>query len=387
MVSGIETTYPPTTTSTSEQADVCHDHPADALKAAVCSDTLHLRLPTRPEMVEPTVMLLKERAVQTGACSHDHVTNLVIALTEAITNAIIHGNLEVSSDLKEKPDDSFSQLVAQRSNDPAYAARIVDILVEDNGNACSWTITDQGRGFNVDSHLQRLDGVEPDIELASGRGILLMRALMKNVSWANHGRQVSMTLFRQSEHSLQPPRQTSGASPFDLPSAPVELTASRLAKVRRLLLELEPGNPRQVAVGEIESITRLAGQKIVVQCTLAAGTETAPVSPEAQQAIDKIVLQARDAAVPNFIGRRDVRVMYTEAIQIKTESGAVLTAIARNISRSGIAFVADFKLPKGQIVEITLESNSGEPFSTRAKIVRTHRIAAHFNDYGAEFIK
>src|SRR5579884_1230806 len=140
---------------------------------AVMAETFHWRMPSKPELIEKVVMALKDRAEACGLCTPDRLTGLVISLTEAITNAVVHGNLEISSDVRERTDGEYGRLLATRCADPKYAEREVLVDVRWDGATCMWTIADQGSGFNVDALLARLDKDEVS-ELASGRGILLI---------------------------------------------------------------------------------------------------------------------------------------------------------------------------------------------------------------------
>lgn len=154
----------------------------------------HLRILSRPDWVEPVAMFLKDHAVRSGACSAAQADRLVICMTEAVTNAIIHGNYELDSSLKDREDDSFDQAVQQRQADPAYASRVVDIRVHRNADGCTWTVTDEGPGFDVSSLLEKLDTTGPDPELLHGRGVAIIRAFVDEVDWAAQGRQIRLTI-------------------------------------------------------------------------------------------------------------------------------------------------------------------------------------------------
>jgi hypothetical protein len=76
------------------------------LTSAVLSDRVILQVPSRTEWIEPAVEYLRQRAVLSGACSESRSTVLLIAMHEALSNAIIHGNLEISSVVKERDDNA-----------------------------------------------------------------------------------------------------------------------------------------------------------------------------------------------------------------------------------------------------------------------------------------
>jgi hypothetical protein len=71
------------------------------LPEQIIAERAHVVIPSLPNWIEPTVELLRRRAVLGGVCEETRSCRLLIALHEAISNAVIHGNLELSSDLKE----------------------------------------------------------------------------------------------------------------------------------------------------------------------------------------------------------------------------------------------------------------------------------------------
>src|SRR5207249_2743985 len=97
------------------------------LTGSVINERTRLRIPSRPEWVPAAVELLREKARLCGACHETRAGKLVLALHEALTNAIVHGNLEVSSELKERDDDAFARTLAARAADPRFSSRSVII--------------------------------------------------------------------------------------------------------------------------------------------------------------------------------------------------------------------------------------------------------------------
>jgi serine/threonine-protein kinase RsbW len=95
---------------------------------------------------------------------------LMIALTEAVNNAILHGN---------------------RSREEKKV-RVVCELQEDG---VLFTVTDEGRGFKPDSVANPLR--EENLMKESGRGIFLMRTLMDRVEFHRHvgGMEVKLWLL------------------------------------------------------------------------------------------------------------------------------------------------------------------------------------------------
>src|SRR3954451_17855008 len=117
---------------------------APDLPARVIAERTRLHLPSYPHWLAATVEFLRQRAVLSGACDESRAGKLMIALHEALSNAIVHGNLELSSELKEQGDHAFAQALAQRIADPQYSSRVVDIVIDCEPEECRWIITDEG---------------------------------------------------------------------------------------------------------------------------------------------------------------------------------------------------------------------------------------------------
>jgi anti-sigma regulatory factor (Ser/Thr protein kinase) len=181
--------------------------PPDAAAApSSLAGPAHFRLISRPEWVEPVVMALAAKARASGVADEEGVKRLVVAMTEAITNAIVHGNYGLSSALKEKPNGAFAAALNESAADPALVNRVVDIRVDFEPGRCVWTITDEGAGFDVAKALARLESDDPMELLASGRGISIMLAFVDEVTWADGGRQVRLAIAmeRGPENRGQP---------------------------------------------------------------------------------------------------------------------------------------------------------------------------------------
>src|SRR5579864_1408228 len=168
------------------------------LSSLVHAEQTLVRLPTRPHWIEQTVEYLCHKAVLCGACQESRAKKLTVALQEALVNAVVHGNLELSSELKERGDSSFAEALAERAADARLAERIVDVLVDYDGKRCRWIITDQGKGFDHERVLASLESDDPNILLSSGRGILIMRSFMDDLKYEEGGRRLILTLLRES---------------------------------------------------------------------------------------------------------------------------------------------------------------------------------------------
>ncbi|HJQ69432.1 MAG TPA: ATP-binding protein [Blastocatellia bacterium] len=138
-------------------------------------ERIAFRMPSDVKYLDGVLDYLSERMVKMGICGAED-SEVLIALDEAIVNAIKHGN-------KCDPRKAV-QIVAELS---AWGAR--------------FTIKDQGHGFARD---QVPDPTDPSRLLEpSGRGLLLINHIMDEVCYNKCGNQIQM--FKRSNSAPETP--------------------------------------------------------------------------------------------------------------------------------------------------------------------------------------
>jgi serine/threonine-protein kinase RsbW len=106
---------------------------------------------------------LVDKVCQTVGVQEDAFGNVLIAVTEAVNNAISHGN---------KQNSSLS----------------IDVAVGDSSDSFCFIIKDQGNGFDYDN---LPDPTAPEnILKENGRGIFLMKNLSDEVAFNDEGNEV-----------------------------------------------------------------------------------------------------------------------------------------------------------------------------------------------------
>jgi anti-sigma regulatory factor (Ser/Thr protein kinase) len=152
--------------------------------------SLELAVVTDPGDVPHIVTLLADLADDLGWINWDERIRVRVALEEALLNAVIHGNLELSSELRERDDDSFANEVAARKQNPQFARRRVIVKMHGDEAEARWSIRDDGPGFDV---RKVPDPTSPErLGMASGRGMLMMRSFMDRVTYNATGNQVEL---------------------------------------------------------------------------------------------------------------------------------------------------------------------------------------------------
>jgi len=123
-----------------------------------------LKLPSNIENVAE-VRAYVDDIVSRYRISPDLYPNILISLTEAVTNAIVHGNRQ-------------------------DASKKVRIQMRKQCNCLSFCVSDEGRGFDY----QNLpDPTAPEnLTKCGGRGVLVMRELSDCIHFKDNGRTVEM---------------------------------------------------------------------------------------------------------------------------------------------------------------------------------------------------
>lgn len=149
-----------------------------------------------PALVAPLIEMFREDLLAIGVCDPTAATRVGIALEEALLNAVYHGNLGVSSDLKQVGDGSaFHTLAAARRHEAPYHARRVRVAVRLTPAQGTFVISDEGPGFDLSALPDPTDPA--NLERPSGRGMLLMRTFMDEVMYNAAGNEVTLCKRRE----------------------------------------------------------------------------------------------------------------------------------------------------------------------------------------------
>jgi CheY-like chemotaxis protein/anti-sigma regulatory factor (Ser/Thr protein kinase) len=166
------------------------EHRRFRVLAGMCRRSSQFILENDPSLVPPLVALLREDLVEVGLCDLTGATRAGIAIEEALLNAIYHGNLEVSSELRKDGDEPFMRLVNERRGCEPYRSRRVRVTARLSPTRATFVIADQGPGFDVSKLPDPTDPL--NIDRPSGRGVLLMRTFMTEVRYNSTGNRVTL---------------------------------------------------------------------------------------------------------------------------------------------------------------------------------------------------
>lgn len=148
-------------------------------------------IPTDPGLIDPLASRLKIHLGEMQLCDGNRKLRVFVALEEALRNAMYHGNLEVRSDLRQDGDGgSFYEAIEKRQTQEPYKSRHVHISARFTREEARFTIRDEGPGFDI---TQIPDPTDPmNLEMPSGRGLLLIQTFMDEVRFNNKGNEITM---------------------------------------------------------------------------------------------------------------------------------------------------------------------------------------------------
>ncbi|MEO9475412.1 MAG: ATP-binding protein [Cyclobacteriaceae bacterium] len=111
-----------------------------------------------------------DNAKEKYSLDDDIYGNIMIAVTESVNNAIMHGNKNLSD-------------------------KNVTLKLQLEENAISFIVIDEGPGFDYNN---LADPTAPEnLDKPGGRGIFLMKNLCDEVAFSNEGREVKLSFYLQ----------------------------------------------------------------------------------------------------------------------------------------------------------------------------------------------
>jgi CheY-like chemotaxis protein len=153
-----------------------------------------------PELVDALVDLIQQMAAGMGLTDATGRFRLGAAIKEAVQNAIYRGNLDLSYveaiDVRGGLCDELMQVVLERRMQPPFCDRQVLVQVRMNTQEARFVVRDSGKGFQVAR--QAPAATPAALESSGGRGMVLMRAFMDEVTYNDQGNEVTLVMRREA---------------------------------------------------------------------------------------------------------------------------------------------------------------------------------------------
>jgi CheY-like chemotaxis protein/anti-sigma regulatory factor (Ser/Thr protein kinase) len=162
---------------------------------------LHFVLDNDRHLVASLVGHLRSYLVRLGLCDETALTRVCIALEEALLNAIFHGNLELSSDLRQDGEEAYYRLAEQRRGLAPFRDRQVFCTTRLSRAEARVTIRDEGPGFDPSTLPDPTDPA--NLGRIGGRGLLLIRTFMDSVTHNPAGNEITLIKRGQQPSVVQ----------------------------------------------------------------------------------------------------------------------------------------------------------------------------------------
>jgi DNA-binding response OmpR family regulator len=154
--------------------------------------TTTLEFPGRPGLLAKVVAWLGRELRQGYPGAEVSLAEIKLALYETLANAVEHGNLGITYDMKtqamEQPG-GMEALIRERLQDPRLAARKVHLEVTYRPDRVEYVVRDEGEGFDPQALRAKPLG---DTTALHGRGLALVRHYMSEVAWNERGNEIRM---------------------------------------------------------------------------------------------------------------------------------------------------------------------------------------------------
>jgi CheY-like chemotaxis protein/anti-sigma regulatory factor (Ser/Thr protein kinase) len=145
-------------------------------------------------LIPPLINFLKLNLARRRFLDETSLIRVTVALREALMNAIIHGNLQVSSELRDNDLDAYYCMIETRRKQSPFMERHVQVHAAETADEARYVIRDEGVGFDP---LNVPDPTHPDnMEKAHGRGLLLIRTFMDEFAHNAKGNEITMVKRR-----------------------------------------------------------------------------------------------------------------------------------------------------------------------------------------------
>jgi anti-sigma regulatory factor (Ser/Thr protein kinase) len=162
--------------------------------------TLAYTMENNPDLVQLVVTLSRQQLEKWPFVDTIDLVRVTVALSEALDNALYHGNLGLSSELRQGTGQAWREESQMRRQISPYRERRIRFQAVFDSDGAEFTVRDDGVGFNP-AH-QRDCTHAQNLERCSGRGLLLMKMYMDDIQYNDAGNEIVLKKRRPSESTI-----------------------------------------------------------------------------------------------------------------------------------------------------------------------------------------
>jgi DNA-binding response OmpR family regulator len=146
-------------------------------------------------LIPPLIGHVRENLQRMNLCDETGLIRVTMALSEALTMAIVQGNLETNPAMREQDEKAHQSRVDERRRQKPYRDRRVHVAAKELLHEARYVIRHEGPGFDLAAF------PDPDgpamFDTVSTRGLLLIRTFMDDVTHNEAGNE--MTLIKRRD--------------------------------------------------------------------------------------------------------------------------------------------------------------------------------------------
>lgn len=148
------------------------------------------KLSNDPDLIPELAALIQEELLLFSIGDQTARMRVAIAIQESLANALYHGNLECSTDLRQEDERHFYRLADDRRSVEPYRSRRIYLEMRIDRQEARVEIRDEGPGFDVASLDKPFD--PEDLMRVGGRGMILIRSFFDEVTHNELGNQITL---------------------------------------------------------------------------------------------------------------------------------------------------------------------------------------------------
>ncbi len=169
---------------------------SDRIDQFIIHKKVQLEFPTDISIISYASSRIADEIYHSGSIPPGELYNLNLALFEAMTNALEHGNLGISysdkSNIIEEGD--YLESITNLCNTEPYCNRKIYVTYEIDEKQIRIDIEDEGEGFDSSALMKKLnDEVNEDFH---GRGLILISRIVDDVMFNESGNCLSLIIRR-----------------------------------------------------------------------------------------------------------------------------------------------------------------------------------------------
>lgn len=167
----------------------------DALVKHFCTETQSYSIPNL--LLTANDVSLRVTRNLSRYITEEMIGFINMGLREIIINAMEHGNLAVLYEEKSaaQRENSYFELLETRRKDPRYESRRVHISSCLEPDKVTYTVTDEGAGFDHQSYVEGADDPQDLLMEAHGRGVRIATNIFDAITYNDKGNSVTLVKF------------------------------------------------------------------------------------------------------------------------------------------------------------------------------------------------